>query len=291
MRRSGPLRALAVRATATTLTAGWLRRRRRRARRGSRHPRRWRGTCLRTAACAAPRGVDGREPRRPRRRVGQQAPRWPFSRPAATGSCTAYWNGASTQPIAEATFGGDIATIQAHGGNVVPSFGGYSADTTWNRTGRQLHRHRRHRLGLRKPRQDLRRHPDRPRHRGRLHQQHRRDRPPQQGHRQGGALGRTDRPQRAVLLHSADHRHGPRTQRRGAAAQRRRQRRARGRRQHHDVRLLDGATHDMAADTRTATSGLHDQLAALYPKKNPAQLWHVPRRHRDARHRRLRPCR
>jgi hypothetical protein len=35
----------------------------------------------------------------------------------------------------------------------------------------------------------------------------------------------------------------------------------------------DGATHDMAEDTKTAATGLHSQLAALYPKKNPAKLW------------------
>lgn len=48
----------------------------------------------------------------------------------ASGSCTAYWNGDTTQPIAESSFGKDIAEIQAHGGNVIPSFGGYTADTT-----------------------------------------------------------------------------------------------------------------------------------------------------------------
>src|SRR4051812_31582142 len=48
-----------------------------------------------------------------------------FLQTAATGSCTAYWNGDSTQPISQAAFGSDIAAIQAHGGNVIPSFGGY----------------------------------------------------------------------------------------------------------------------------------------------------------------------
>jgi hypothetical protein len=53
-----------------------------------------------------------------------------FLQTAQPGSCTAYWNGDPTQPIAPASFGSDIAAIQAHGGNVIPSFGGYSADTT-----------------------------------------------------------------------------------------------------------------------------------------------------------------
>src|SRR5580700_7950253 len=53
-----------------------------------------------------------------------------FLQTAQAGSCTAYWNGDTSQPISSATFGSDIAAIQAHGGNVIPSFGGYTADTT-----------------------------------------------------------------------------------------------------------------------------------------------------------------
>ena len=53
-----------------------------------------------------------------------------FLETAQAGSCTAYWNGDTTQPISASSSGGDIAAIQARGGNVVPSFGGYSADTT-----------------------------------------------------------------------------------------------------------------------------------------------------------------
>src|SRR5579862_9009033 len=49
------------------------------------------------------------------------------------GSCTAYWNGATSTPIsatAAGSFGAGIAAIQARGGDVIPSFGGYTADTT-----------------------------------------------------------------------------------------------------------------------------------------------------------------
>ena len=53
-----------------------------------------------------------------------------FLQTAASGSCTAYWDGDTTEPIAPSSYGADIADIQAHGGNVIPSFGGYSADTT-----------------------------------------------------------------------------------------------------------------------------------------------------------------
>ena len=53
-----------------------------------------------------------------------------FLQTAAAGSCTAYWDGDTSEPIAPASYGADIAAIQARGGNVIPSFGGYSADTT-----------------------------------------------------------------------------------------------------------------------------------------------------------------
>jgi hypothetical protein len=49
------------------------------------------------------------------------------------GSCTAYWNGDTSTPIsatAAGSFGAEIAAIQRAGGQVIPSFGGYTADTT-----------------------------------------------------------------------------------------------------------------------------------------------------------------
>jgi hypothetical protein len=51
-----------------------------------------------------------------------------FIQTASAGSCTAYWNGDSSMPISSSAFGSDIAAIQAAGGNVIASFGGYSAD-------------------------------------------------------------------------------------------------------------------------------------------------------------------
>jgi hypothetical protein len=53
-----------------------------------------------------------------------------FLETAASGSCTVYWDGDTTKPVAPSSYGSDIADIQAHGGNVIPSFGGYTADTT-----------------------------------------------------------------------------------------------------------------------------------------------------------------
>jgi chitinase len=53
-----------------------------------------------------------------------------FIQTPSAGSCTAYWNGDTGMPIASSTFGADINTIRASGGDVVPSFGGFAADSS-----------------------------------------------------------------------------------------------------------------------------------------------------------------
>ncbi|HEX3782851.1 MAG TPA: chitinase [Pseudonocardiaceae bacterium] len=51
-----------------------------------------------------------------------------FLQTPTPGSCTVDWNGSPTTPISTADYGAEIATIRAHGGDVIPSFGGYAAD-------------------------------------------------------------------------------------------------------------------------------------------------------------------
>jgi hypothetical protein len=51
-----------------------------------------------------------------------------FIQSAGKNSCTPTWNGDKSQPISSSAYGSDIASLQAAGGNVIPSFGGYSAD-------------------------------------------------------------------------------------------------------------------------------------------------------------------
>jgi chitodextrinase/chitinase len=53
-----------------------------------------------------------------------------FIQTPSAGSCTPYWNGDTGMPISQADFGSDIDTMQAAGGDVIPSFGGYAADNT-----------------------------------------------------------------------------------------------------------------------------------------------------------------
>jgi chitinase len=53
-----------------------------------------------------------------------------FLQTEKTGSCDILWNGDPTKPVDRSVFGPDIAKIRARGGDVVPSFGGFSADNT-----------------------------------------------------------------------------------------------------------------------------------------------------------------
>ena len=53
-----------------------------------------------------------------------------FLQTASAGSCALTWNGDASDPVPGNTFATDIASLQRRGGNVIPSFGGYTADTT-----------------------------------------------------------------------------------------------------------------------------------------------------------------
>jgi hypothetical protein len=51
-----------------------------------------------------------------------------FVETTSKSSCTLAWNGSKTQTVAAATFLSDIQAVRALGGDVIPSFGGWSAD-------------------------------------------------------------------------------------------------------------------------------------------------------------------
>jgi chitinase len=51
-----------------------------------------------------------------------------FIQTPAPGSCDIDWNGNASTPIAWSTYGAAIAKMRAAGGDVVPSFGGFTAD-------------------------------------------------------------------------------------------------------------------------------------------------------------------
>jgi hypothetical protein len=51
-----------------------------------------------------------------------------FLQTPAKGSCVPTWNGDKTQTMSAGRYNSDIAWLRANGGDVIPSFGGYSAD-------------------------------------------------------------------------------------------------------------------------------------------------------------------
>jgi hypothetical protein len=196
-----------------------------------------------------------------------------FLQTAAPGSCTAYWNGDSTQPIAKASFGSDIARIQARGGNVVPSFGGYAADTTGTELADScadvdaiaaVYESLVTTYGV--SRIDLDIEADSSNNTAGTDRRNKAIAKVQRWAERTGrhvqfsyTLPTTNTglaPSGVALLQNAVD-NGARVD---------------------VVNIMtfdyyDGATHDMAADTKSAATGLHGQLAALYPKKNPAKLW------------------
>ena len=196
-----------------------------------------------------------------------------FLQTEAAGSCTAYWNGLPAQPISPSTFGKDIATIQARGGNVIPSFGGYTADTTNTEPAdsctdvdaiAKVYESLVTTYGV--SRIDLDIEADSINNTAGID---RRNKAIAKVQRWAEHTGRSVQfsytlpttatglaPNGVALLQNAVD-NGARVD---------------------VVNIMtfdyyDGATHDMAEDTKTAATGLHSQLAALYPKKNPAKLW------------------
>jgi Glycosyl hydrolases family 18 len=52
-----------------------------------------------------------------------------FIQTPTKGSCALTWNGVSTQPVPGGRYMAQVAALRKMGGDIVPSFGGYSADT------------------------------------------------------------------------------------------------------------------------------------------------------------------
>ncbi|RPF34966.1 chitinase [Streptomyces sp. TLI_185] len=201
-----------------------------------------------------------------------------FLQTDAAGSCTAYWNGDTSQPIsksAASSFGADIAAIQARGGNVIPSFGGYGADTTGTELAdsctsvdaiAKVYESLVTTYGI--SRIDLDIEADSINNTAGID---RRNKAIAQVQRWAERTGRRVQfsytlpttttglaPNGVALLKNAVDNHA----------------------RVDVVNIMtfdywDGATHDMAADTETAGDGLVGQLASLYPKKSRAQLWRM----------------
>jgi hypothetical protein len=202
-----------------------------------------------------------------------------FLQTASAGSCTPDWNGDSSTPVGQANFGSDIAAIQAGGGNVIPSFGGYAADTTGTDIADSctnvnsiaaayesvVTTYNVSRIDLDIEANSL----------SNAAGLKRRNQAVKLVQDWAAANGRTV--QFSYTMPSTTHGLTTGTLGDGSGFPVLQDAVAAG------VKLdvanimtfdyYDGATHDMATDTETAAQGLHDELAQLYPSKTDAQLW------------------
>ncbi|MFG2818418.1 glycosyl hydrolase family 18 protein [Kitasatospora sp. NPDC048365] len=196
-----------------------------------------------------------------------------FLQTQSKGSCTPLWNGDPAMPVAASTFGSDIATIRANGGDVIPSFGGYTADNTGTELADSCTDVNAIAAAFEKvittydiTRIDL--------------------------DIEDNSLTNTagiDRRNKAIKLVEDWAAANGRTVQFGytlptttsglAASGLNVLKNAVANNARIDVVNLmtfdyyDNAAHDMAADTQTAATGLYNQLAKLYPARTPAQLW------------------
>ncbi|MCX5386920.1 carbohydrate binding domain-containing protein [Streptomyces sp. NBC_00083] len=196
-----------------------------------------------------------------------------FVQAEAKGSCTPYWNGSTDQPISSSVFGADITTIRSRGGDVIPSFGGYAADnggteiadsctsvdsiaaayekviTTYDLSRLDMDiedNSLTNKAGVDRRNQAIKKVQDWAAANGRSVQFSYTLPTTTSGLADSGL---------AVLKSAVKY---------GAKVD--------------VVNIMtfdyyDGATHNMANDTQTAATGLHDQLASLYPGTSSAQLW------------------
>ncbi|MFJ2191762.1 glycosyl hydrolase family 18 protein [Kitasatospora sp. NPDC087861] len=196
-----------------------------------------------------------------------------FLQAATKGSCTPYWNGDTSKPVSSSTFGADIATIRANGGDVIPSFGGYTADNTGTELADSctdvnqiaaafenlITTYDVSRIDLDIEDNSL---------------------------TNAAGIDRRNKAIKIVQDWAATNGRNiqfsytlPTTTTGLASSGLAVLKNAVSNNARIDVVNMmtfdyyDGATHDMAADTQTSAQGLYNQLAKLYPAKTPAQLW------------------
>ncbi|MCC3769257.1 glycosyl hydrolase family 18 protein [Streptomyces sp. UNOC14_S4] len=196
-----------------------------------------------------------------------------FLQTEAKGSCTPYWNGDTGKPVSSSVFGSDITTIRAGGGDVIPSFGGYAADNGGTEladscadVGKIAAAYENVVTTYGVSRLDLDIEDNSLTNSAGVD---RRNKAIKQVQDWAASTGRTL--QFSYTLPTTTHGLADS----GLAVLRN----AVSNGARVDVVNImtfdyyDGATHDMAADTRTAAEGLHGQLAGLYPAKSSAELW------------------
>jgi hypothetical protein len=204
-----------------------------------------------------------------------------FLQTTAPGSCTPYWNGDSGMPVAQSTFGADIDTIQAGGGDVIPSFGGYAADNGGTDIADSCTNVASIAAAYEKvvttydvSRIDLDTEDNSLTNAAGIDRRNRAVKMVQDW-----AAANNRSLQFSYTLPTTTHGLTDGTAGDGSGLSVLRNAVSNG------VKLdvvnimtfdyYDNAAHDMAADTQTAAQGLHDELAALYPAKSDAQVWNM----------------
>ncbi|GLY92245.1 carbohydrate binding domain-containing protein [Actinoallomurus iriomotensis] len=198
-----------------------------------------------------------------------------FIQTSAQGSCTPYWNGDTGSPIASSSFGSSISSIQSAGGDVIPSFGGYTADNTGTEiadscsdVGQIAAAYEKVITTYGITRIDLDTEDNSLTNSAGID---RRNKAVKQVEDWAAANGRTV--QFSYTL--------PTTTGGLAASGLNVLRNAVSNNARIDVVNImtfdyyDNASHEMANDTKTAATGLHGQLATLYPGKSSAELWNM----------------
>ncbi|MFI2205353.1 carbohydrate binding domain-containing protein [Streptomyces sp. NPDC020192] len=191
------------------------------------------------------------------------------------GSCTPYWNGDTGRPVDSSVFGSDFSTIRSRGGDVIPSLGGYAADNGGTEIAdsctnvdsiaaayeKIITTYDVSRLDMDVEDNSL---------------------------TDTAGIDRRNQAIKKVQDWAAANRRSvpfsytlPTTTTGLADSGLAVLRSAKNAGAKVDVVNImtfdyyDGATHHMATDTQTAASGLHDQLASLYPNLSDSQLWNT----------------
>ncbi|MFJ9516930.1 glycosyl hydrolase family 18 protein [Kitasatospora sp. NPDC101801] len=196
-----------------------------------------------------------------------------FLQTASKGSCTPLWNGDASMPVSSATFGADIATIRANGGDVIPSFGGYTADNTGTELADSCTDVNQIAAAFEKvittyeiSRIDLDIEDNSLTNSGGIDRRNKAIKLVQDWAAANGRSIQFSYTLPTTTQGLADN--GLNVLRNAIA---------------NNARIdvvnqmtfdyYDNAAHNMATDTQTATTGLYNQLAQLYPTRTPAQLW------------------
>ncbi|GLX54356.1 chitinase [Streptomyces hygroscopicus subsp. hygroscopicus] len=191
------------------------------------------------------------------------------------GSCTPYWNGDTGTPVDSSVYGSDFGTIRSRGGDVIPSLGGYAADNGGTEIADSCTDVDSIAAAYEKiittydvPRLDMDVEDNSLTDQAGIDRRNQAIKKVQDWAAANGRSVQFSYTLPTTTTGLADSGLAVLRSAKSAGAR-------------VDVVNLmtfdyyDGATHHMATDTQTAASGLHDQLASLYPNLSDSQLWNM----------------